>query len=303
MPFKICPNTSCQKPNGPRTLYCHFCQAPFEKTLKKFGHAVPAKQSVVVNSVPSLRSAIAPKVDPKSPINLDPTGYFDCLYDREAQINILISGFKTAVESNFKIRTHAIMHGSSASGKTTLMDCFSNMVGEDICYRIDATTSTQAGILSDLMERASAIRVLLIDELEKANPDNFRFLLGLMDERGELRICNAKAGSLQCKMPAFVIATTNDLPKVESLMSGALYSRFSDRIYCPRVDENTIYKAVKKYVDMIGGDERWIRPAINHVRTMEKTEDIRRMIAVAVNGRERLLSGEYQEILRSTNKF
>lgn len=234
-------------------------------------------------------------------INLDPSGYFDHLYDRESQINVLLSGSRTAIESDFKIRTHALFYGPAAGGKTSLTTAFINMVGEEHCYRIDATTSTQAGVLNDIIERGQFIKFLIIDEIEKCKEEQLRWLLSIMDERGELRVNNAKLGFVQKSLPAFVIATTNDIDKVERFMSGALHSRFSDRIHCPRIRDETIFRAVKKYIDMINGDDSWIYPAVKYVREVEKTDDIRRMIAVAVNGRERLVTGEYQRILQSSS--
>lgn len=303
MPMKTC--KKCQHKCGPRSLYCPACKAPYINTLKAFGHIEQKNsQSVVVNnninfSVSQQNKVPIPNFRTED-ISLDPKHYFDHLVDRENQSNVLLSAARTAIESNFKIRNHVCLTGPACGGKTSLMESFSNTVGEDYIFRIDAPTSTQAGLVLDLLERAASIRFLLVEEIEKVNSDHLRWLLGVMDERAEIRVCNAKSGYIQAPLPAMVIATCNDQEKLDKVMTGALSSRFSNKIYCPRIGRETMHKALKRYVDMINGDENWIEPAIAYCLDEEKCDDLRRMKAVLTEGRSRLLTGEYQSILRAT---
>jgi hypothetical protein len=345
MPWKTCQNPDCDNLSGPRALKCKACGEPFPSTLRAFGHLPPIdsqrnRNNVVVNntinitrgnknrvvSSPSIdidelddfeiddtddyigRTPILPVED--SIINIDPTGYFDHLFDREDQINILVSATRTAIDSDFQIRTHIILHGPPAGGKTSLSTAFIEMVGEEHCYRIDATTSTQAGIISDLFEnrQPGSVKFIVIDEIEKCDKEYLRWLLGVMDDRAELRVNNTRVGSLQMPLAALVIATTNNIQLIEGMMGGALASRFTEKVYCPRVRDQTIHKAVMQKLKMLRGVDineasAWADKAIEYVRDVEGTDDIRRMIAVAVNGRERLLTGEFQAILqKASNK-
>jgi hypothetical protein len=308
--IKICP--SCQTTTGPRSFNCPECGHAFAMKAKKGAKrraksAKPTKPRFVrqpIDTSPLDFKTLTPRPKSTGPINLNPKGYFDHLFDREGQIEVLLGGVQTAVETDFKVRSHALVIGPPAAGKSSLMDAFVNMVGEEHVYRVDMTAATQAGILQDLIDRGSMIKFIIIEEVEKCNANlMLRWLLGVMDERGELRVCNARLGYIQAPLKAFVIATTNDASKVESLMDGALASRFSDKIYCPRVDDDAIFKAVKRYVDMVDGNDAWIKPAIRYVREVEGVNDIRRIKTVAMNGRDRLLTGEYQKILMATRQL
>lgn len=314
MPMKTCPK--CAEQCGPRTLYCKKCGNPYTKTLIKFGHiqkgaavsvAAP-QQNVVVNNniVVTNRNPYKASVPvfstPNSEINLDPRGYFDKMIDREAQTNIMISAARTAIETNFNIRNHILLSGLPANGKSSLIKCFIDMVGEENTYSVDATTSTQAGILSDLVERGpGGVKFLILNELEKVKNggDEYRWLLGAMDERKELRVCNSKIGNIQMPFPVLVIADCNDIEKLKGFMSGALYSRFTNRVFCPRLSDESIFKAIQRYVKMINGKDEWIKPVIDYVRKEKGTDDIREMIAIVTDGRERITSGEYFNILRA----
>ncbi len=264
--------------------------------------AIIRPASVPVAPQPFNISLTPIEVNGDNPINLDPTGYFDHIYDREAQITVLLGGVRTAVETDFKERNHALIFGDPAGGKTTLCKAFMDMVGEENCHYIDMTTTTQAGILMALIERPTAPKFLIIEELEKVKKEDMRWLLGVMDERGEINVCNSKVGSIRMAMPVYVIATINDMDKFQATHGGAIESRFGDKIYCPKVSRDTIYKRVLRAVLAVGGDESWVNPAIDYCTNYEGTCDIRRIKTVATGGRERLLTGEYQRILQATSR-
>lgn len=319
MPWKTCPN--CPQQNGPRTIYCK-CGYAYEGTLKKFGHAVKGDNNkmalrtntntTVVNNV-TIKNSPHAKVDisnipvrkvSSDTLNLNPAGYFDHLLERDAQLDILLGGVHTFVQTLDQtppIRSHLLLHGPAAGGKTSFTSAFMKMVGPEFCFQADCTTSTQAGILNELVDAATAPEFIILDEIDKADLDQFRWLLGVMDERAEIRVNNAKVGLIQKKMPSYVIATCNDIERVKRAMNGALASRFSDHVFCPRISDKAIHTSLKRYVEMVDGDERWIQPAIDFVRNVEKTDDLRRIQTVMLSGRDRLLDGSYQKILQAAS--
>jgi hypothetical protein len=249
---------------------------------------------------------ISPREIPKDlSLNVNPQGYFDHIFDREAQIDVIVSSLITAVESNFKLRSHCVLNGDAATGKTTVMNAIVEMIGEENCYRIDATTSTQAGVLTDILEKqkSNSVKVLLIEEIEKIDVQAaFRWLLGVMDQRGELRICNSKVGYVQEPFPVLVIATVNDIVKFNKVMAGALASRFSNVVYFPKMDDDCLRRAIMKTVEMIHPKMEWVNAAIAYCQKYESEADIRRMASIVACGRERLINGQYQEILKQTSK-
>jgi hypothetical protein len=84
------------------------------------------------------------------------------------------------------------------------------------------------------------------------------------------------------------------------LLEGCLQSRFAHKIRCPRPDKGVLAQILSREIVKTGGDAQWITPAINWCVDEEKTSDPRRAIAVCLCGREKLLTGEYQAVLRAT---
>ena len=238
-----------------------------------------------------------------SDINLDKGNYFDGLVDREDQINALLSAVNAYTSSGFSIRPHTLLWGEPASGKTTLMERLVNMVGEDAVYKIDATTSTQSGLITDLFERSIRPNFILIEEAEKVkDKEHLNFLLGVMDQRAEVRICNSRIGNLHMHLPALVIANVNDINKFDSFASRALSSRFSNRIYCPNISQDIMRQAIYNDVAAIHPKMEWVYKAIEYCSKYEKNADIRRISTIVACGQDNLLNGSYQSILRRTTR-
>lgn len=298
---------SCQTINGTRSYSCKSCGNPFQIKGKSLSLMAVADRppAVVRPAKPDYRADI-PIFNPVeySPVNFDPTGYFSNMIDRESQINITVSALRTAVETDFLVTNHLVYYGDASAGKTSFATCVMNMVGEAHVMRIDAQTATQAGIINEIKMRGQGIRVIMIDEIDKVKnkAEEYRWLLSVLDEQKKLRIFNANNdGPINISLPCLAIFTCNDLEKVRSFMSGALYSRMIHKVYFPSLDDESIYQALQKYVRLIHGSDDWIRPAINYVREAKGANDIREMIGVLTDGRERLLTGEYAKILQSAN--
>jgi hypothetical protein len=86
------------------------------------------------------------------------------------------------------------------------------------------------------------------------------------------------------------------------MMDGALASRFSHKIYCPRPGRQVLEQILLREVNKHDGDRTWIKPALDYCLDIEQTNDPRRIITVCLCGREKLLTGEYQRILQASRQ-
>lgn len=238
-------------------------------------------------------------------INTDPSGYFDHLYNLDSQIDLVLSAVEEYQRSEFNNRFHCVLYGEPACGKTEILRSLGKMLGPDAVMNFDATSTTAAGAKQLLTEASHIPPVLCIEEIEKADEQSLRWLLGVLDYRAEVRALKFRAGLNVREVKLLCLATVNDFGLFNKMMDGALASRFSHKIYCPRPTANTLEKILTREVTKAGGDPRWIKPALEYCTTIEKTNDPRRIITVCLCGKDRLLTGEYQRVLtatRPTNK-
>lgn len=226
---------------------------------------------------------------------------FAHIYDRDAQIDVIYSYVRAAIESNFACRFHAALVGEPAGGKTETARAFKRMLGEAAVFEMSATETTMAGAIKALDERRRehmVPRVLIIEEIEKADFKQYPWLLGVLDPRAEIRKINAKQKiHMQAKM--LCIATINNYGLFRRALEGALASRFAEPIFFPRPEEDTLRKILERDVAKVGGNPKWIKPAIEYARK-HKISDPRHMLAVCLAGRDELTSGKYQDKLAKT---
>ena len=215
---------------------------------------------------------------------------FEHIYDRQAQIDIIISAVQASIDSQWFHRFHVCLYGEPASGKTEIMRSVKNMVGEHAILEMDATATTQAGAIKELNERDELPRILLIEEIEKADDGSLRWLLGVLDYRGEVRKLTART-AIQKDVKMLCIATVNDMDKFRSNMSGALASRFAHQLHCPRPSKELLKRILKREVDRVGGKEAWIEPAIEYAFNMN-VNDPRRILAICLCGKDELLGSK-----------
>jgi Cdc6-like AAA superfamily ATPase len=233
----------------------------------------------------------------------DRSKFFENIYARDPQIALVLSAVDAAVKSNFQNRFHAVLYGPPACGKTQILNCVADMVGEESVLRFDCTSTTKAGAEKILLEAAEVPPVMICEEIEKTDEASLRWLLGLLDHRAEIRKTNYRVGTLQRKVHVLTLATVNDIALFESVMDGALASRFSHKIYCPRPDKTVLRRILEREIaatDEDGkplGKHEWIEPAIDYVVDREKSNDPRRVITVCLSGGDKLLTGEYQKYL------
>ena len=301
MPTKFCPNGH---PAGPNKRVCD-CGHVFPIKGKSNGYIAidsPPAIHAPAERVRSTYKAEVPRITClTSDINLDPTGHFDDMLDRENQISRIIRAARTAITSGFKITNHALLYGPPSSGKSSFLRCFKKMVGEEYVYEINAGTSTQAGIINDLQTR-SGIRFIILKEFDKlkGNGDEYKWLLPGMDEEKLVVKLNADGPTI-VKTEALFIADCNNLKKIENIMDGALYSRLANQIYFPPIRDEDIAIALQRYNRMVHGDDAWIPPVIEYVRRKYGMVDMRKMISFLTDGQEGWLDGSYEQELEASS--
>jgi hypothetical protein len=241
-------------------------------------------------------------------VNLERGNWFDEIYDRDAQQEVIYSAICTALETDLRCRYHCIAHGPPACGKTHMMLQFGAMLGEEkrAFLKFDATSMTEAGVrkyLIEAEEEGSVPPVLILEEIEKTEDKLLRWLLGIMDTRGEIRVTNATAGNLVARAPMLVLATANNMEKFNECLAGALASRFSHEIYFPRPDRDILKKIlvreVSKLPDTKENERRmeWVEATLKFCHDDYHLDDPRKITPVCMCGKNKLLNGSYQKLL------
>lgn len=225
--------------------------------------------------------------------------HFSHIYERDDQIEIIMSAIGAAVESDWRDRYHCALLGEPAGGKTEVVRAFRSVFGDQAVLEFDATSTTHAAAIRTLSEMNPAPRILIIEEIEKASEEAQLYLLGILDHRAEINKRNFRT-NIHKKLPVLGLATVNDYRKFGQMMSGALASRFPNKIFVPRPNRELLKKILIRDVAAINGDPAWIEPALDFASKHEIT-DPRRVIAICKCGRNKLLTGEYQIVLERTN--
>lgn len=230
---------------------------------------------------------------------------FGHVYGRDSQIHVMMSAVEAALDSDWTNRYHVVLMGPPACGKTELLLTVKRMVGSDSCLVFDGTSTTQAGAQKEFMEREELPRILIIEEIEKTDESALRYLLGLLDDRGEIRKMTAREKIVR-DARVLCLATVNDIDKFGGMLSGALASRFRHKIYCPRPDRDLMRKILAREVGKVDRDGKiggatWIEPTLDYMQEISAS-DPRQAIAICLSGREGWLDGSYPTMLREIRK-
>lgn len=234
-----------------------------------------------------------------SDIHLKTHSAWSNLYGVNPQIRIILSNIKRAQETNGDSRNHAVLFGHAGCGKTTTMFCIEKMFGSGAVLKLDATSTTKAGIeklfFSDLAEIPPLV---FMEEAEKADPEALKIWLGALDDRGEIRKVNFRVNQLRAIKVLF-ICTVNNKALFDRMMgsdgseAGALSSRCVTQIYYPRPSELILQQILEKEVKEKGGNPDWIAPAIEMAARLNVTDP--RIVRSYLAGGNRLLDGTYQK--------
>lgn len=262
------------------------------------GDTAPAVQHV---------DASAPVVDEPlddSSIDLgDNREYFSKLYERNAQISVVLSAIGAAKDTRFEHRFHTVLWGPPGCGKTTITQGITDMVGEANVLKFDGPSSTKAGMEEFFLEGDDINpKVMIFEELEKADPEIHKVLLGMLDGRGEIRKTTGTDGQRQKDVRVLCIATVNNKALFDKVQAGSLSSRFTHKVFCPSPSRKCLESILSREIEKVKGNPAWIGPALDHVMGVEGSTDPRRALGVCLSGRDRLLDGSYQKALKSIHR-
>lgn len=226
---------------------------------------------------------------------------FAHLYGLDSAIFRVKAALEQAQASGWKNRFHVALVGPPGCGKSDICQSVKRALGEDAVLEFDATATTAAGAIKELAEREILPRVLVVEEIEKADEKSMSFLLALCDTRGEIRKTTARS-TIQRDTKMLVIATVNDIPLFEKLQANALASRFSaNKVHFRRPGRETFVKILKREIGKLpNGNEAWIDPALDYAFAHGIT-DPRAIIGLCLCGGDDLLTGKYQRMLDETS--
>lgn len=230
----------------------------------------------------------------------DFSSYFGHLFGLDSHISRVRSALDAGISSGWRNRFHAALIGPPGCGKSDICESIKAALGEDAVMKLDATATTAAGAIKELSEREILPRIIVIEEIEKAPEAAMTFLLGVLDQRSEIRKTTAR-GTIQRDTKLFAIATVNDVALFRKLQSGALASRFPNTVFFKRPSRETLALILTREVGKVNGDSAWINPTLDYCDDHGIT-DPRRVISLCLCGREQWLTGEYAKMLDETSE-
>lgn len=234
----------------------------------------------------------------KLPDNFE--SYFSHLFGLDAHVGRIKSALRAGITSGWRNRYHCVLQGPPGCGKSDICRSLKAAIGEDAVMEFDATATTGAGAIQELAERNILPRILIVEEIEKADPQALGFLLGVCDLRGEIRKTTARQKIVR-NTKLLVIATVNDVGLFNKLQAGALSSRFANKIWFKRPSRDQLAMILTREVDKVDGDLAWITPTLDYCEE-HGIRDPRIVSSICLCGREQLLNGEFQTMMAATDE-
>jgi MoxR-like ATPase len=236
-------------------------------------------------------SSVIDYADVKVPDDLD--DYFSHLYGLDAQIAMVKSSLDAAIDSSWESRYHAVLVGPPGCGKSDICLSLKRALGEDAVWSLDATSTTKDGAIKEISERPVLPRIMVLEEAEKAPEAALTFLLGLMDQRAEVRKITARQ-KIQREAKMLVLCTVNDYDKFCQLQAGALESRSSNEVWFQRPGRDTLALILAREIGKINGNHDWAKPALDYAE-QHNIYDPRKVISICMRGRDLWLDGTDEE--------
>lgn len=220
------------------------------------------------------------------------------LYGVNPQVRIILSNIKRAHETNGEVRNHGVLFGHAGCGKTTSMFALEHMFGSDAILKLDATSTTRAGLEKLFFNDLTEIPPLVfMEEAEKADPEALKIWLGALDDRGEIRKVNFRVNMLR-QVKVLFICSVNNKTLFDKMMgsdgseAGALSSRCVSQVYFPRPSQAVLFQILDKEIREKGGRNEWIAPAIQLAQDLNVSDP--RIVRSYLAGGDRLLDQSYQ---------
>jgi hypothetical protein len=236
-------------------------------------------------------------------IQLERGECFDHIYERESHIDIIHSALVALKESDLQNRFHCCLWGPPGCGKSDILISISAMLGpeNEAFLKFDATSMTEAGVSKLLLDSDFLPPVLIVEEIEKAEEKQLRWLLGILDHRAEIRRTNFRVGNRHRNVKMLCLSTVNNIKLFRNVMSGALASRFAHEIYCPRPSRDIMEQILIREVDKVNGDHAWIEPTLKFCVDEKEWNDPRKVVPICLCGRDDLLDGTYQTAIEAVS--
>lgn len=228
---------------------------------------------------------------------------FSHLYGLDYHITIIKKAVAIGMDSDWSLRYHCALIGPPGCGKSDICQTLKKMWGEESVLEFDATAMTAAGAIQELAHAEILPRVIVIEEIEKADEKSLNFLLAVLDMRAEIRKITARA-SIQRDTKLFGIATVNNEDLFNKVASGALASRFANQIHFNRPTREQLRMILQREILKLpdSGDLAWADPALDYCDEHGIT-DPRKVTAICLCGRDDLITGEYQKMLEATSRY
>lgn len=224
--------------------------------------------------------------------------HFEHLYGLESHIARVKSALAAGINSNWRNRFNTVLSGPPGCGKSDIALSMKAALGDGAVLSFDATSTTAAGLIKTLNDLEIMPRVIIFEEIEKANADTLVPLLGIADQRGEINKTTAR-GSVDKSVKALCIATVNDFALFQRMQSGALDSRFSNKIHFSRPAREVSMRILRREIAKVDGDQDWAEPALDYCES-HGIVDVREMISICLCGADGLMDGSYQKMMDET---